>query len=133
MNTKGRTQAGPSFFWLFSLAAAGSSAGAVAAAQRFLRGHGEALLPAVIYKVHLHSTALGGKVFTDQVGQTLNFVAVVVVFWFIQNQAQAGAASAAALQIDTQRAIQIFLRHESLDGLAGAFSNFYHCCFLSQG
>mgnify|MGYP007069214268 CR=1 FL=1 len=117
---------------MLCLTAAGSSAGALTAEQGFFRGDRKALLPAVINKVHLHAPALGGQVFINQIGQALNFIAVVIVFWFIQNQAQAGAASAAALQINAQGAIQIFLRHKGLDSLAGAFSNFYHWCFLSQ-
>lgn len=106
-------------------AAAGGAAGAVAG-QRILGVYREALLPSVVHEVHRDLATGGSQSLVDEIGQTVDLVLVVVFLWFIQNQAQAGAASAAALQENPQRLIEIFVFHKALNGFAGRGGNFDH-------
>ena len=106
-------------------AAAGGATGALGY-QGFLGVDREALLPAVVHEVYRDLAAAGGQVLVDKVGQTVNLVLVVVFLWFIQNQAQAGAASAAALQENPQGLVQILFLHKALNGFAGRGGNFDH-------
>ena len=105
--------------------AAGGATGALGY-QGFLGIDREALLPAVVHEIHRDLATGGGQVLVDKVGQTVNLVLVVVFLWFIQNQAQAGSASAAALQENPQGLIQVLLLHKALDGFAGRGGNFDH-------
>lgn len=129
---KGQAHTGPPWYHDYFNGSAGAASAcaatiaAAAAAQRLCGADGETFLPTVVNEINLYVSTHIRQFLVDEVGQAVEFVGVVVILWFIQNQAQRRAASAARLEINPQSGIEITLRQEFLDRLIGVGSHFDH-------